>query len=384
MSTKIRMGMIGGSLDGFIGSVHRMAAALDRTIELVCGAFSSDASRSLETGKALHLSENRIYGSFEEMIVQEAQLPAEVRMQFVSIVTPNHLHAQPAVLSLTYGFHVLCEKPLAFSFQEAEQLGKHVKETGLLFGLTHTYTGYPMVKEAKDIIASGKLGIIRKVIVEYPQGWLSDAIESEGQKQASWRTNPNQAGMSCCVGDIGTHAENLAEYITGLKIAELSADVSTFVSGRKLDDDANILLRFDNGAKGVLIASQIANGEENELKIRVYGEKGGLEWLQSEPNTLIVKQNDQPQQLRRAGANHLYLSEHARAHCRIPAGHPEGYIEAMANLYRNFASSIHAFEQKQTPNPLLDYPSIEDGIRGMKFIETVIASGNKNSQWMKL
>jgi predicted dehydrogenase len=384
MSTKIRMGMIGGSLDGFIGSVHRMAAALDGTIELVCGAFSSDTSRSLETGKALHLSENRIYGSFEEMIVKEAQLPAEVRMQFVSIVTPNHLHTQPASLALKYGFHVLCEKPLAFSLHAAEQIYIDVKESGLLFGLTHTYTGYPMVKEAKDIIASGKLGIIRKVIVEYSQGWLSDAIENEGQKQASWRTNPSQAGISCCVGDIGTHAENLAEYITGLKIEELSADVSTFVEGRKLDDDANILLRFNNGAKGVLIASQIANGEENELKIRVYGEKGGLEWLQSEPNTLIVKQNDQPKQLRRAGTNHSYLSEHARMHSRIPAGHPEGYIEAMANVYRNFATSIHAFEQQQTPNPLLDYPSIQDGIRGMKFIEIVIASGNNNSQWMKL
>ena len=384
MSAKIRMGMIGGSLDGFIGSVHRMAAALDGTIELVCGAFSSNASRSIETGNALHLSTNRIYISFEEMITKEAQLPADIRMQFVSIVTPNHLHAQPATLALQHGFHVLCEKPLAFSLIEAEQLGTQIKETGLLFGVTHTYTGYPMVKEAKDIVANGKLGTIRKVVVEYPQGWLSDPIENDGQKQASWRTNPAQAGISCCVGDIGTHAENLVEYITDLKISELSADVSSVVAGRKLDDDANVLLRFDNGAKGVLIASQIANGEENELKIRVYGEHGGLEWLQSEPNTLIVKQNDQPQQLRRAGVNHSYLSEHARLHCRIPAGHPEGYIEAMANLYKNFAASIHAFENKTLANPLLDYPSIKDGIRGMKFIETVVTSGNNNASWMKL
>ena len=384
MSAKTRMGMIGGSLDGFIGSVHRMAAVLDGTIELVCGAFSSNASRSIETGKTLHLAENRIYASFEEMITKEAQLPADIRMQFVSIVTPNHLHAQPATLALKNGFHVLCEKPLAFSFDEAKQLGAHVKETGLLFGVTHTYTGYPMVKEAKNLVASGKLGIIRKVIVEYPQGWLSDAIESSGQKQASWRTDPSQAGISCCVGDIGTHAENLVEYITGLKIMELSADVSSFVAGRKLDDDANILLRFDNGAKGVLIASQIANGEENELKIRVYGEHGGLEWLQSEPNTLIVKQNDQPKQLRRAGVNHSYLSAHARLHCRIPGGHPEGYIEAMANLYRNFAASVQAFENKTAQNPLLDYPTIDDGIRGMKFIETVIASGKENAAWKQL
>lgn len=376
--------MIGGSLDGFIGSVHRMAASLDGTIELVCGAFSSNASRSIETGKALHLTEDRIYASFEEMITKEAQLPADLRMQFVSIVTPNHLHAQPAVLALKHGFHVLCEKPLAFSFEEAKQVGEQVKATGLLLGVTHTYTGYPMVKEAKDFIANGKLGTIRKVIVEYPQGWLSDPIENDGQKQASWRTNPTQAGISCCVGDIGTHAENLAEYITGLKITELSADVSSVVAGRKLDDDAAVLLRFDNGAKGVLIASQIANGEENELKIRVYGERGGLEWLQSEPNTLIVKQNDQPKQLRRAGANHSYLSEHARLHCRIPAGHPEGYIEAMANLYKNFATCIHAFENNIVPNPLLDYPTIEDGIRGMKFIETVIASGKENAAWKQL
>jgi predicted dehydrogenase len=384
MSSKIRMGMIGGSLDAFIGSVHRMAAALDGTIELVCGAFSSNTARSIQTGEALHLPKERIYASYEEMIVQEAQLPADVRMQFVSIVTPNHLHAQPALLALKHGFHVLCEKPLAFSVAEAEQLGIQVKETGLLFGLTHTYTAYPMVKEARDLIAKGKLGTIRKIIVEYPQGWLSNSIESGGQKQASWRTDPAQAGISCCVGDIGTHAENLAEYITGLKITELSADVSSVVAGRKLDDDANVLLRFNNGAKGVLIASQIANGEENELKIRVYGEHAGLEWLQSEPNTLIVKQNDQPTQLRRAGVNHSYLSEHARLHCRIPAGHPEGYIEAMANIYRNFSKAINSFEDQITHNPLLDYPTIEDGIRGMKFIETVIISGKENATWKQL
>ena len=384
MDTKIRMGMIGGSQDGFIGSVHRMAAALDGTIELVCGAFSSDPKRSLETGRSISLPEDRIYASYEEMIVKEALLPADIRMQFVSIVTPNFLHAHPATHALINGFHVLCEKPLAISLTEAEALENTAKNTDLLVGVTHTYTGYPMVKEARHIIASGQLGTIRKVIVEYPQGWLSAPIESDGQKQASWRTNPKQAGISCCVGDIGTHAENLVEYITGLAISEVSADVSTFVAGRQLDDDANVLLRFNNGAKGVLIASQIANGEENELKIRVYGENGGLEWLQSEPNTLIVKQNDQPTQLRRAGANHSYLSEATLLHCRIPAGHPEGYIEAMANLYRNFADAVKRYTNKESVNPLLDYPTLEDGVRGMKFIETVIASGNKNAAWMKL
>jgi len=384
MNTKIRMGMIGGSQDGFIGSVHRMAAALDGNIELVCGAFSSDPSRSFETGKALHLSENRIYGSFEEMIVKETKLPMEERMQFVSIVTPNFLHAKPATLALQYGFHVLCEKPLAFSLAEAEELCIQAKKSGLLFGVTHNYTGYPMIKEAKHLISNGALGHIRKVLVEYPQGWLASSIESDGQKQASWRTNPKQAGISCCVGDIGTHAENLAEYITGLKITELSADVSTFVEGRQLDDDAAVLIRFENGAKGVLIASQIANGEENELKIRVYGEHGGVEWLQSEPNSLIVKQNDQPKQIRRAGANHSYLSEAARMHCRLPAGHPEGYIESMANLYRNFADAVQQFSKGLPANPLLDFPTIEDGIRGMKFIETVITSGKENAAWKKL
>jgi len=376
--------MIGGSQDGFIGSVHRMAAALDGNIELVCGAFSSDPSRSFETGKALHLSENRIYGSFEEMIVKETKLPMEERMQFVSIVTPNFLHAKPATLALQYGFHVLCEKPLAFSLAEAEELCIQAKKSGLLFGVTHNYTGYPMIKEAKHLISNGALGHIRKVLVEYPQGWLASSIESDGQKQASWRTNPKQAGISCCVGDIGTHAENLAEYITGLKITELSADVSTFVEGRQLDDDAAVLIRFENGAKGVLIASQIANGEENELKIRVYGEHGGVEWLQSEPNSLIVKQNDQPKQIRRAGANHSYLSEAARMHCRLPAGHPEGYIESMANLYRNFADAVQQFSKGLPANPLLDFPTIEDGIRGMKFIETVITSGKENAAWKKL
>ena len=383
MNTKIRMGMIGGSQDGFIGSVHRMAAALDGTIELVCGAFSSDPHRSLETGKSLSLPQDRIYASYEEMILTESQLPVEIRMQFVSIVTPNFLHAHPAILALTHGFHVLCEKPLAISLAEAEGLQTTSNTTGLLFGVTHTYTGYPMVKEAKHIIASGQLGFIRKIIVEYPQGWLAAPIENGGQKQASWRTNPKQAGISCCVGDIGSHAENLVEYITGLKLIELSADVSTVVAGRQLDDDANVLLRFDNGAKGVLIASQIANGEENELKIRVYGEHGGLEWLQSEPNSLIVKQNDQPTQIRRAGANHSYLCEAARLHCRIPAGHPEGYIEAMANLYRNFADAVKRHANKEAANPLLDYPTLEDGVRGMKFIETVIASGKENAAWKK-
>lgn len=384
MNTKIRMGMIGGSLDGFIGSVHRMAAALDSKIELVCGAFSSDSKRSAETGNSLSLPANRVYVSYEEMIQKESLLPTHIRMQFVSIVTPNFLHAHPATLALKYGFHVLCEKPLALSLDEATELNRLAKQSGLLFGVTHNYTSYPMVKEAKQLIQSGKLGKLRKVIVEYPQGWLAEPIEKGGQKQASWRTNPKQAGVSCCVGDIGTHAAHLAEYITGLSIQELSADITTFVDGRLLDDDANMLLRFEHGMKGVLIATQIAQGEANELKIRVYGEDGGLEWLQSNPNFLRLKQNDKPEQVLQAGSNHSYLSEQTRLHCRVPAGHPEGYIESMANVYRNFAMAIGSFENKESKNPLFDFPTIEDGVRGMKFIETAIDSGKQNAKWLPL
>ena len=374
--------MAGGSREGFIGQVHRIAAALDGQIELVCGAFSSDASRSLETGRALFLKEDRIYQNFEEMILKEKKLSETERMDFLAIVTPNHLHFLPAKLALENGFHVLCEKPLAFSVEEAEKLELLVKQSGLVFGVTHNYTGYPMVKEAKEMIRKGTIGKIRKIIAEYPQGWLSERIEGEGHKQAGWRTDPRQAGISCCVGDIGTHAENLLEYITGLKITELSADISTFVEGRQLDDDANILIRLNNGAKGVILASQVAAGEENELKIRIYGEKGGLEWLQSDPNTLILKSNTEPRKILRTGNG--YLSAAAKVHTRIPAGHPEGYLESMANIYRNFAFAVDAFQNKTSADPLYDFPSVEDGVRGMKFMEAVIDSGKRNGQWVKL
>lgn len=384
MSRKIRMGMVGGSLEGFIGSVHRMAAALDGQIELVCGVFSSNPDSSRKTGEALGLPEERIYSSFDQMIHEEKGLSERIRMDFVSIVTPNNLHFLPAKVALENGFHVLCEKPLAFSLHEAMQLQTLTENTGLLFGLTHNYTGYPMVKEAREIVRSGKLGQVRKVIAEYPQGWLASPIETEGQKQASWRTDPRQAGISCCVGDIGTHAENLAEYITGLKITELSADVTSFVEGRMLDDDANILVRFENGAKGVIIVSQIAAGEENELKIRVYGEKGGIEWLQSEPNSLILKSADGPQTVLRTGSGHQWLSEQARVHTRLPGGHPEGYIEALANLYRNFALTVQAADTGNKKNSYLDFPTVADGVRGMRFIEAVIESGKKNSAWIAL
>ncbi len=383
MSRKIRMGMVGGGRGAFIGAVHRIAANVDGQIELVCGAFSSDPKRSKDSGADFFLPPSRCYGTFQEMIQKEKALPSDQRMDFLSIVTPNHVHFPPAKMALENGFHVLSDKPATFDLAEAKSLAKIVERTGLLYGLTHNYTGYPLVKEARDLVHSGKLGKIRKVIAEYPQGWLATRLEASGQKQAGWRTDPKRSGAAGCIGDIGTHAENLAEYITGLKIKELAADLTAFVEGRLLDDDGNILLRFDNGAKGVLHASQISVGEENNLNIRVYGEKGGIEWHQKEPNTLLVKWMDQPMQVYRTANG--YLSKAAAAAGRTPPSHPEGYLEAFANIYRNFAGHIRARLENRTPDPLvLDYPKIEDGIRGMAFIEAVVRSSKKNAAWTKL
>lgn len=382
MSRKIRMGMVGGGKDAFIGSVHRMAAALDGQIDLVCGAFSSHPEKSKASGKALMLPDDRVYGSFEEMINKEKELPEEVRMDFVSIVTPNVMHFAPAKMALENGFHVVSDKPATFTLQEAKDLLGIVEKTGLIYALTHNYTGYPMVKEARHLVRSGKLGKIRKVVVEYPQGWLATTLE-KSNKQASWRADPKRAGISNCMGDIGTHAENLAEYVTGLQITELCADLGPIVEGRDLDDDGNVLLRFDNGAKGVLHASQISVGEENRLNIRVYGEKGGLEWHQMEPNTLLVKWPDRPVEIYRTGLDHGYLSDLAQKHTRIPAGHPEGYVEAFANLYRNFAYTLQARMEGKTPDPDMDFPTIKDGVRGMAFIENVVASNKSNEKWYK-
>ncbi len=376
------MGMIGGGRGAFIGGVHRMAAALDGQIELVCGAFSSDASKSKASGEDLYLDPSRVYSTFQEMIDAEKLLPANQRMQLVSIVTPNHVHFAPAKYALENGFHVICDKPLCFNLEEAYELQKIVKASGKVFSLTHTYTGYPMVKQAKAMIANNEFGKIRKVVVEYPQGWLSQKLEDSDQKQAAWRTDPSKSGIAGAMGDIGTHAENLAEYITGLHITELCADISKMVEGRLLDDDGNVLLRFNNGAKGVLHASQISAGEENSLSIRVYGEKGGIEWKQMEPNTLLVKWLDKPTEMYRTGVGNL--SEAANAHTRIPAGHPEGYLEAFANLYRNTAMHIRAIENGEKPNPIYDFPTIEDGVKGMNFIYKVIESGESDAKWIKM
>jgi predicted dehydrogenase len=377
------MGMVGGGKDAFIGSVHRMAAALDGEIELVCGAFSSNPEKSKASGEALYLPADRVYNTFEEMIQKEKALPEGERMDFVSIVTPNHMHFPPAVMALENGFHVICDKPVTLNLQEAKELKAVIDRTGLLFGLTHNYTGYPMVKEAREMIRSGKLGKVRKVIVEYPQGWLAQLLEATGNKQAEWRTDPARSGAAGCMGDIGTHAENLAEYITGLKITELCADLTTFVEGRKLEDDGNVLLRFDNGAKGVLHASQICNGEENDFNIRVYGEFGGLQWWQMEPNTLIYKTNEEGARRIRTGVGKL--SEVTKANIRVPAGHPEAFLEAFANIYRNFALTLKARLSGQEPNPIhLDFPGIAEGIRGLAFVDTCLASSKSNEKWTKM
>ncbi|RWU08309.1 Gfo/Idh/MocA family protein [Pedobacter chitinilyticus] len=380
MRQKIRMGMIGGGKDAFIGAVHRIAANMDGLIELCCGALSIHPETAVESGKMLFLPENRIYLNYEEMIKKESELPANERIHFVTIVTPNFAHFAPAMMALEHGFNVVIEKPMTLTLEEAKQLQQKVEETGLTLCLTHTYSGYPMVKQAKEMVKDGALGKIRKIIVEYPQGWLSTLSEREGNAQAAWRTDPKKSGKSGCIGDIGTHAGHLAEYISGLKITQICADLNIVVEGRTIDDDGNILLKFDNGANGVLIASQIAAGEENALNIRIYGEKGGLEWFQHEPNTLLVKWLNKPTEIYRAGSG--YLGDFAKHNTRTPGGHPEGLLEAFANIYRNFALTLDAKLNNETPTPqMLDFPNVYDGVRGMALIENAVASSASEQKW---
>lgn len=380
MNRKLRMGMVGGGKEAFIGAVHRIAANMDGLIELTAGAFSSRPDVALESGKMLFLPEDRIYLSYEDMIKKESQLPADKRIDFVSIVTPNVAHFGPAMMALDHGFHVVIEKPMTFTLDEAKQLKKKVDETGLLLALTHTYSGYPLVKQARAMVQGGEFGKIRKIWVEYPQGWLSGLTEREGNIQAAWRTDPNRSGKSGCMGDIGTHAAHLAEYISGLKITHLCADLNIMVPGRALDDDGNVLLRFDNGATGVLMASQVAAGEENALKIRIYGEKGGIEWAQHEPNTLLVKWHGAPTQIFRAG--YSGLSSYALHNSRTPGGHPEGYLEAFGNIYRNFALTLSArLDGTEPTKEMLDFPRVEEGVRGMAFIDNVVASSASTVKW---
>lgn len=371
--------MVGGGKNAFIGAVHRIAANIDGLIEFCCGALSSNPENAKISGKELFLPEDRVYTSYKQMFEAESKLPAEVRMQFVSIVTPNHLHFEPAMMALEHGFNVLIDKPITFTLAEAKALQQKVEETGLTLALTHTYSAYPMVKQAKAMVKEGVFGKIRKVCVNYPQGWLSTAT-GDDNKQAAWRTDPSRSGISGCMGDIGTHAAQLAEYISGLQISKICADLNIVVDGRALDDDGNVLLKFDNGANGLLMASQIAAGEENALRINVYGEKGGLEWHQMEPNTLLVKWLDQPAQIYRAGNG--YLSAAASHNTRTPSGHPEGYLEAFANIYRNFALTLNAKLNGETPTAeMLDFPTAKDGIRGMAFIENVVASSKSTQKW---
>ncbi|MCX6212268.1 MAG: Gfo/Idh/MocA family oxidoreductase [Bacteroidetes bacterium] len=383
MNRKLRMGMVGGGKDAFIGAIHRLAANMDGLIEISCGALSINPEIAVASGEALFLPKERTYLTFDEMIKKEAALPAEVRMDFVTIVTPNFAHFAPAMMALEYGFHVVIEKPITFSLDEAKQLKKKLDETGLTLCLTHTYSGYPMVKHAKAMVKDGQLGKIRKIWVEYAQGWLSRLSEREGNAQAAWRTDPKKSGKSSVMGDIGTHAAHLAEYISGAKITEVCAELNTMVEGRMLDDDGAVMLKFDNGAKGVLMASQVAAGEENNLKIRIYGEKGGIEWMQHEPNTLHVKWMDQPAQVLRAGGNYGdRLSPVAIHNSRTPGGHPEGYLEAFANIYRNFALTLGCKIDGTKPSAeMLDFPGIEDGLRGMAFIDNVVASSQSDTKW---
>ncbi len=386
INRKLRMGMVGGGPGAFIGEVHRKASRMDGGIELVAGAFDINPRKSKQMGRELYLNSRRVYRNYEEMIERELKLPAEERIDFVSICVPNNWHFAIARDFLQAGFHVMCEKPMTFNTKEARALVKIVKKSRGVFGLMHNYTGYPMVKLARDIATSGDLGKIRKIVVQYPQGWLHSLLEKTGQQQASWRTNPKEGGASCCVGDIGTHAENLAEYITGLKMTHICADLTTFVKGRKLEDDGNCLIRYNNGAKGVLHCSQVSIGEENGLAIWIYGEEKALEWYQEHPNYLYVKVPDGPVQVWRRGNQYVADKSPAAARgTRLPSGHPEAFFEAMANVYCNFADRVRAKLTRTKPAPLaLDFPTVNDGLRGMLFLDTVLASAKSKQKWTKM
>jgi len=379
----LQWGMIGGGPGAFIGEVHRKAARMDGQIQLVAGAFDINPEKSKQMGREQMIDPDRAYGTYKEMIERELARPEDDRVELVSITTPNNWHFPIARDFLQAGFHVMCEKPMTLTVAEARQLKKVVDKTGLVFGVNHNYVGYPMVKLARDMARGNDLGKIRKVIAQYPQGWLATEVHN---MQADWRTDPKQSGAAGCMGDIGTHAENLAEYITGLRITEVCADLTTFVPGRKLDDDGNVLLRFDNGARGILHASQVSIGHENDLAIWVYGEKGSLEWHQEDPNELYVKMMGAPIQIWRRGNDYVgKRSKAAGRATRLPFGHPEAFFEAMANHYVNMADVIRARQRGRKPDRLaLDFPTVDDGLRGMLFIETVVKSATSKAKWVKM
>ncbi|MHC4397284.1 MAG: Gfo/Idh/MocA family protein [Planctomycetota bacterium] len=386
LNRKLKMGMVGGGPGAFIGEVHRKAARMDGQIELAAGAFDINPRKSKQMGKELYLNSKRVYRNYEEMIERELKLPEGERIDFVSITTPNNWHFPIARDFLKAGFHIMCEKPMTFNVKEARALQKIVKKSRKVFGLMHNYTGYPMVKLARDLARGGELGKIRKIVVQYPQGWLATPLERTGHMQAAWRTDPKQSGAAGCIGDIGTHAENLSEYITSLKIREICADLTRFIKGRRLDDDGNCLLRFNNGAKGILHSSQISIGEENGLAIWVYGEEKSLEWHQEHPNYLYVKVPDGPLQVWRRGNDYVGAKSPAAGRAtRLPFGHPEAFLEAFANNYCNFADTLRAKTTRTKPDKLaLDFPNVDDGLRGMLFIETVVASAKSKQKWMKM
>jgi predicted dehydrogenase len=384
LNRKLRMGMVGGGRGAFIDSVHRMAANLDGKIELIAGCFSSDPEKSKLSGADLFLDPSRVYTSYTEMAEKEAALPLGERIDFVSIVARNDLHYKVAKTFLEAGIHVICEKPLAFSLAEGKQLREVVENSGCVFALTHNYTGYPMVKEARAMVQQGKLGRILKIVAEYPQGYAITALKDQADGAISnWRMDPSVSGVSNCIGDIGTHAENLAHYISGLEIDEIAAELSTFIPGRPLDDDGNMLVRYKGGARGILYASQISNGDENNLNIRIYGTEASIEWHQEQPNELIVKFAEQPRQIWRRGNS--YNGPEAAAFTRTPFGHPEGFIEAFANIYVAAAAAISdAILGNPAPIAGYDFPGIDDGITGMAFIEAAVKSSKNNAAWTKL
>ena len=374
--TRLRAGIVGGGQGAFIGALHRIAAELDNEARVVAGAMSSNPDTARRSAEAWHLA--RSYESYETMARREAELDEGI--DFVIVATPNHLHLPVAKAFLDAGIHVVCDKPLAATLDEAEEMAGVVAGSGRLFALTQTYTGYPMVGEAREFVLGGRLGELRRVQVEYNQDWLREPLEREGNKQALWRTDPARAGISCCVGDIGTHAHNLLEFVSGRNVESLLAELTSFVPGRELDDDASMLLRLEGGARGTLTCSQIACGEENNLAIRLYGDEAGLEWRQQEPNTLKVKPAGEAWRLYRAGAG--YLGEAARAAIRTPAGHPEGYLEAFANIYRDFMADVRRVGSGEAP--LGNYPGIHEGLRGMRFVQASVESSNRGGVWVSL
>ena len=381
LTRKLRFGMVGGGPGAFIGAVHRRAATLDGLATLVAGSFSSDPDKSRAQGRELHLDPKRVYDSYVAMAEREAALPAEERIDFVSIVTPNHVHYRAARAFIERGIHVICDKPMTTTLEDAEALCQLVRKHDVVFALTHNYSGYPLVKQARAMVRAGELGEIRKIVAEYSQGWLSTRIEATGQKQADWRTDPARAGAGA-LGDIGSHAEHLARYVTGLEIEQLCADVSTFVEGRRIDDDANLLVRYRGGAKGLLFCSQISLGEENRFTLRVYGTQASLEWHQQEPNFLIVRRAGRPMEVYRPG--HAFLTPAAQHATRLPSGHPEAFLEAFANVYANAMRTISARIAGEKPNPLdLDFPTVDDGLAGVRFILTAVESGRK-ADWRSL